>query len=75
MFCSRGKSPEQGKKQGCLCETCELFRKFRLEGEYFCLNVEKTDLSEEKPEFFIKDGKALEASGETRFCVLGESKI
>jgi hypothetical protein len=51
MFCSRGKSLRQGKKEGCLCETCELFRKFRLEEEYFCLNAEKLKLSEENPEF------------------------
>jgi len=75
MFCSRGKCPEQGKKQGCLCETCELFRKFRLEGEYFCLNAEKPELSEEKPEFLLKNcRKVPESSGNTRFCVLGESK-
>lgn len=41
MFCSRGKGPGQGKTQGCLCETCELYRKFRLEGKYFCLHAEK----------------------------------
>jgi hypothetical protein len=73
MFCSRGKHLEQGKKQGCLCETCELFRKFRFEGEYFCLNAEKLELSEEKPEFLLNNcGKAPESSGKTRFCVLGE---
>jgi hypothetical protein len=41
MFCSRGKSLGQGIKEGCLCETCELFRKYRFEGEYFCLQNEK----------------------------------
>ncbi|AKJ37656.1 hypothetical protein MCM1_0558 [Methanosarcina barkeri CM1] len=76
MFCSRGKRLEQGKKLGCLCETCELFRKFRLEGEYFCLNAEKPELPEEKPEFLLKNcRKVPESSGKTRFCVLGESKI
>jgi hypothetical protein len=41
MFCARGKSrltddmlPE--KKSGCLCRDCELYRKFRFEGQYFC---------------------------------------
>jgi len=77
MFCSRdrGKHPEQGRKQGCLCETCELFRKFRLEGEYFCLNAEKPELSEEKLEFLLKNCKKVpESSGKTRFCVVGELK-
>ncbi|MFZ2498685.1 DUF2769 domain-containing protein [Methanosarcina sp.] len=36
MFCSRGKNREEGKKEGCLCESCELFKKFRIEGDYFC---------------------------------------
>jgi hypothetical protein len=36
MFCSRGKNQDQEKKEGCLCESCELFKKFRLEGDYFC---------------------------------------
>ncbi|AYK16007.1 MAG: DUF2769 domain-containing protein [Methanosarcina flavescens] len=47
MFCSRGKCPGQDKKLGCLCETCELFRKFRLEGKYFCIQSEKPEASEE----------------------------
>jgi hypothetical protein len=45
MFCARSKCPGQGKKQGCLCETFELFRKPRLEGEYFCLQNEKPEFS------------------------------
>ena len=48
MFCSRSKCPPvQGKKEGCLCEACELFRKFRFEGEYFCLQAEKPEFSGE----------------------------
>ncbi|WP_231582979.1 DUF2769 domain-containing protein [Methanosarcina sp. MTP4] len=42
MFCARGKSrltddmlPE--KKDDCLCRDCELYRKFRFEGQYFCM--------------------------------------
>ncbi len=42
MFCARGKSkltddilPE--KKAGCLCQDCDLYRKFRFEGQYFCM--------------------------------------
>lgn len=36
MFCSRGKSSGKEKKEGCLCESCELLRKFQLKGNYFC---------------------------------------
>ncbi len=39
MFCARGKSelPERlRKKAGCFCQECELYRKFGLEGTYFC---------------------------------------
>ncbi|RXA14704.1 DUF2769 domain-containing protein [Methanosarcina sp. MSH10X1] len=50
MFCSRSNCPGQDKKQGCLCETCELYRKFRLEGKYFCIKAKKPESSEEKPE-------------------------
>jgi len=75
MFCSRGKCPEQGKKQGCLCETCELFKKLRLEGEYFCLNAEKSDLPEENSEFLLNNcGKAPESGEKIRFCVVEELK-
>ncbi len=41
MHGARGKSglpdnmlPE--KKAGCLCRGCELYKKFRFEGQYFC---------------------------------------
>ncbi len=46
LFCSRGKSYEKGKKESCLCESCELLRKFRLEGNYFCRLDEKLEFSE-----------------------------
>lgn len=73
MFCSRSKSPGQGKKKGCLCETCELYRKFRLEGEYFCIKAEKSDVSEEKPEFSPGNSRKTPAcSGKTRVCVVEE---
>jgi len=76
MFCSRSKSPGQGKKQGCLCETCELFRKFRLEGEYFCLEAEKSESSGEKSEFSLKNcRKASERKGKTGFCVVEKSDV
>jgi hypothetical protein len=73
MFCSRSKYPGQGEKQGCLCEACELFRKFRLEGEYFCLQAEKPEFSEKKSEFSLKNHKkSPECDGKTRFCVVGK---
>lgn len=68
MFCSRSKYLGQGKKQGYFCETCELFRKFQLEGGYFCLQVEKLEFSEEKPEFSLKNyRKLLSAMGRQGF--------
>ncbi|MDW7732277.1 MAG: DUF2769 domain-containing protein [Methanolobus sp.] len=36
MFCSKGKSAGTGEKAGCLCKECEIHRKFRFEGDYFC---------------------------------------
>jgi len=78
MFCSKGKSSGHGKKEGCLCETCELFRKFRIEGEYFCLKAEKPELlkEKEKPEFFLKNfRKTPEYREDIRFCVVEESKM
>ena len=67
IFCSSGKSLGQGKKEGCLCGTCELFRKFRLEGEYFCIKAEKSEISEEKPEFSPGNSRKTPAcSGKTR---------
>jgi hypothetical protein len=75
MFCSRSKYPGQDKKQGCLCESCELFRKFQLEGEYFCLQNEKPEFSEEKPDVFMKNCRmSPECDGKIRFCVVEESK-
>ena|GEM_PF-410576 len=70
MFCSRSKSREQGKKEGCLCESCELFRKFRLEGDYFCRKDEKPEFSE-KPSISLNNYKNNSScTEETRFCVL-----
>jgi hypothetical protein len=43
MFCSRGKNLNQRKKEGCLCEACELFKKFTLEGDYFCAQNKSQD--------------------------------
>ncbi|WP_406658072.1 DUF2769 domain-containing protein [Methanolobus sp. ZRKC2] len=36
MFCSKGKSSKSEKKAGCLCKECEIYLKFRFEGDYFC---------------------------------------
>lgn len=70
MFCSRSKNREQGKKEGCLCESCELFRKFQLEGDYFCRKDEKTEFSE-KPGISLNNYKNNSScTGETRVCVL-----
>ncbi|WP_332258490.1 DUF2769 domain-containing protein [Methanohalobium evestigatum] len=39
MFCARGTNKPSGKELGCLCSECELYKKFRLEGGYFCQNT------------------------------------
>ncbi|MGB9929501.1 MAG: DUF2769 domain-containing protein [Methanosarcina sp.] len=36
MFCSRKKRSSHEKAHACLCNECEVFRKFGLEGENFC---------------------------------------
>ncbi len=70
MFCSRNDAREQGKKEDCLCEFCEIFKKFQLEGDYFCRKDEKEELSE-KPGISLNNYKDNSLSnGETRFCVL-----
>ncbi len=70
MFCSRSSNPELGKKEGCLCESCVLFKKFQLEGDYFCLKDEKPEFSE-MPDLSPNNyqNESL-CTGETRFCVL-----
>lgn len=73
MFCSRNKRPVQGKKEGCLCEACELFRKFRLEGEYFCLQAEKPEFSE-KMSYTSLNRCRNSLDHETRVCVLAETE-
>ena len=73
MFCSRNKCPVQGKKEGCLCEACELFRKFRLEGEYFCLQAEKPEFSGEMSYASLNSCRNS-LDHETRVCVLAETE-
>jgi len=70
MFCSRKNKQEQGKKEGCLCEFCELFKKFRFEGDYFCRKGEKEDLSEKSRTSLNNYKNTSSSNGETRFCVL-----
>ncbi|MCQ1536703.1 DUF2769 domain-containing protein [Methanosarcina sp. KYL-1] len=71
MFCARDKIPGQGKKVGCLCETCELLKKFRLEGDYFCRKEEKAGFSEEGQWTSLNRCiESQECNGETRMCVL-----
>ena len=71
IFCARGKSPVQGKKEDCVCETCELFRKFRLEGDYFCRQEEKPGFSEEGPYTLLNSCKNTSTgNGKIRICVL-----
>ncbi|WP_235856274.1 DUF2769 domain-containing protein [Methanolobus halotolerans] len=36
MFCSKGKIPGHEKRAVCLCRECEIYRKFRFEGDCFC---------------------------------------
>jgi hypothetical protein len=70
MFCSRSKNRKPGKKEGCLCESCELFRKFRFEGDYFCREEEKPEYSE-KPGISLNNYKNNSiGNGKTRVCVL-----
>lgn len=70
MFCARGAVEAEGKKEDCLCETCELFKKFRLEGDYFCQLKEKKDISERDriPPNVCTDFQT--SAGKIRVCVL-----
>jgi len=70
IFCARGNNEGEGKKEGCLCETCELFKKFRLEGEYFCQPKEKLEGFEStQPPLNICTNFRTSA-GTIRVCVL-----
>ena len=70
MFCSKNKNRKLGKREGCLCESCELYRKFRFEGDYFCREEEKPEFSE-MPGISLNNFKNNSSrTGETRFCVV-----
>jgi hypothetical protein len=71
---SSKKCPVQGKKEGYRCEACELFRKFRLEGEYFCLQAEKPEFSEEMSYAFLNRCRNP-LDHETRVCVQAETEL
>ncbi|QIB91214.1 DUF2769 domain-containing protein [Methanosarcina mazei] len=75
MFCARGgMAIGKGKKDECLCETCVVFKKFRLEGEYFCQLKEKEEDFEKK---YVAPDICTDfrtSAGTIRVCVLGEKK-
>lgn len=79
MFCS-GKKLAHIKKEGCLCEECEVFRKFGLDGEYFCQQTEKSESEEKGSELPIRDSNNFSMNwsntasheAKTRICVLSE---
>lgn len=74
MFCARGGAVKaEGKKEGCLCETCELFKKFQLEGEYFCQLGEKEIFERKHVHPDICEDFQTSA-GTIRVCVMGEQK-
>lgn len=63
------------KQEVCLCETCELLKKFRLEGEHFCQLKEKTDTSKRRhvhPDICTDFQSSV---GTIRVCVLGEQNM
>jgi len=39
LFCCRGRSPlshNGGKKKGCNCSKCGVYKRYKLVGDYFC---------------------------------------
>lgn len=75
MFCARGGiATGKGKKEGCLCETCEVFKKFRLEGDYFCQLKEKEEIFEKKHVHPNICTDFQTSAGTIRICVLEEKK-
>lgn len=75
MFCSRSNNQKLEKKEGCICESCELFRKFRLEGDYFCQKGEKSEFIEESNNFrneYIENSMNCNSTNDrnTRICIL-----
>lgn len=82
MFCARGGVILRNERtEECLCETCELFKKFRLEGDCFCHNKKKKDTSEietildKKPAHPEICTNFQTSAGTIRICVLGEQDM
>lgn len=81
MFCARGGVvTAEEKKQECLCETCELFKKFRLEDYCFCQLKKKENIPEENTPEKVPAHPDVCAdfqtsAGTIRVCVLGEQNI
>lgn len=63
------------KKEDCLCETCELFKKFRLEGDHFCQLIEKGELLGRKHVHPNICTDFQTSEGTIRVCVLGEQNM
>jgi len=76
MFCARGAVVRGEEKiDDCLCETCELFKKFRFEGDHFCRLKEKhvaPDRRRVHPDI-CTDFQT--SAGTIRVCVLGEQNM
>ncbi|MDY9927538.1 DUF2769 domain-containing protein [Methanosarcina sp.] len=75
MFCARGGTDDGDRKgKDCLCEACELYKKFRLEGDYFCRPKEKMEVFERNrtPPNICTDFRT--SAGTIRVCVLDSQK-
>jgi hypothetical protein len=76
MFCARGGIViVEEKKEGCLCETCELFRKYRFEGDFFCQFKKKEDTPEKIPVHPDICTDFQTSAGTIRVCVLGDQNM
>ena len=38
FFCSSGKSKKKYEQKGCICGQCALWKEYKLNGGYFCIN-------------------------------------
>lgn len=76
MFCARGGIVQgEEKKEDCLCETCELFKKFGFEDTCFCQLKKKNDIPEKihvHPDICTDFQTSI---GTIRVCVLGEQNM
>ncbi|MPN09209.1 hypothetical protein SDC9_156498 [bioreactor metagenome] len=76
MFCARGSViTGDEKKEECLCETCELFKKFRLEDSCFCQVKKKENTPEKIPAHPDICTDFQTSAGTIRVCVLGEQRM